>query len=364
VNSLQQDRRIGLVNLFWLSHSKEIADVVARLTTNAPSLKRAQFAIHPLLVRFLRNVWQAACRQVEQEHPGHLRFLLGSYVPVSLADAIIEDQLPLTLTQIGEVDFAAILANNSRYRISPEVFSEIYDLLYREIEERVSRQDPIFMAKLIRYLPSIEKGNYLLPVHLTKMLFHPELRRHVLSDVWGFGLGLSKSRLIREQSSRGVKPLTLLDTFDELTEAVQRFEIISHVRDHVRMIPSVMTEDQISEHFGPVRIYRYSESVEVTGNAVNATVMFLDLRGFTKTSEGLVSERDLTRELYTVFDPCIEIIDRFEGEVDKFLGDGMMITFGVRHSSRYGPLNAIRTAVLLQEKIRQLRDQGRTKFTM
>ena len=40
-------------------------------------------------------------------------------------------------------------------------------------------------------------------------------------------------------------------------------------------------------------------------NAVNATVLFLDLRGFTQTSEGQISERDLTRELYTVFDDFV-----------------------------------------------------------
>ena len=156
----------------------------------------------------------------------------------------------------------------------------------------------------------------------------------------------------------------MLDAFDELAHAVQRFEIISHVRDHIRLIPSVTTETQVNEQFGPVRFYRYSESVEVSGNAVNATVMFLDLRGFTKTSEGLVSERDLTRELYAVFDRFIEIIDRFGGEVDKFLGDGMMITFGAGHSSRYGALNALRTAILLQEKIAELRKEGQTDFTM
>jgi class 3 adenylate cyclase len=364
VNSLMQDRRIGLVNLFWLSHSKEVADIVGRLTAAAPALQSARFAIHPLLSSFLRNVWQSACREVEQGRPGFLRFLLGRYVRVSLADAIIDDQLPLMLTHIGEVDYAAILANNSRYRISAEIFSEIYDLLYKEVETRVLTEDPLFLAKVARHLPSIERESYLLPAHMTRMLFNAEIRRHLLSDVWEFGKKLVRSRLIQTQVQAGVNPLTLLDAFDELAFAVQRFEIISHVRDHIRLLPSVTSEAQIYEQFGPVRFYRYSESVEVSGNAVNATVMFLDLRGFTKTSEGLVSERDLTRELYKVFDRFIEIIDRFGGEVDKFLGDGMMITFGAGHSSRYGALNALRTAILLQEKIRQLRKEGQTEFTM
>jgi len=365
VNSLMQDRRIGLANLFWLSHSKEIADIVARLTGATPVLQRAKFAIHPLLARFLRNVWQAACREVEQVRQGHLGFLLGRYLRVSLVDAIIDDQLPLTLTSIGEVDFAAILANNSRYRIRADVFSEIYDLLYKEIEARLLTNDSLFLTKVARELPSIERESYLLPVTMTRMLFNAEVRRHLLSDVWALGNKLVRVRSIQAQIDTGVNPLTLLEAFDELAHAVQRFEIISHVRDHIRLLPTATSEEQIYEqHGGPIRFYRYSESVEVSGNAVKATVMFLDLRGFTKTSEGLVSERDLTRELYTVFDPFIEIIDRFGGEVDKFLGDGMMITFGAGHSSRYGALNALRTAILLQEKIRELREGGQTEFTM
>src|SRR3989304_8441425 len=48
VNSLIQDRRIGLVDLFWLSHSKEIADIVARLTGGAPAPQRAQGDHFPL----------------------------------------------------------------------------------------------------------------------------------------------------------------------------------------------------------------------------------------------------------------------------------------------------------------------------
>ena len=365
VNSLMQDRRIGLVNLFWLSHSKEIADIVARLTGKTPVLQRAKFAIHPLLARFLRNVWQAVFREVEQGRQGHLRFLLGRYIRVPLVDAIIDDQLPLTLTSISEVDFAAILANNSRYGIRADVFSEIYDLLYKEIEARLLTNDSLFLTKVARELPSIERESYLLPVTMTRMLFNAEVRRHLLSDVWELGKKLVRVRSIQAQVDTGVNPLTLLEAFDELAQAVQRFEIISHVRDHIRLLPTATSEAQIYEqHGGPMRFYRYSESVEVSGNAVKATVMFLDLRGFTKTSEGLVSERDLTRELYTVFDPFIEIIDRFGGEVDKFLGDGMMITFGAGHSSRYGALNALRTAILLQEKIRELREGGQTEFTM
>ena len=99
-------------------------------------------------------------------------------------------------------------------------------------------------------------------------------------------------------------------------------------------------------------------------NAVAATVLFLDLRGFTRTSEGQISEGDLTRELYGVFDDFVPIVERFGGTVDKYLGDGMMVTWGTKRADPLDPLNALRTAVLCQESLRRKREAGRTFFKM
>jgi hypothetical protein len=93
-------------------------------------------------------------------------------------------------------------------------------------------------------------------------------------------------------------------------------------------------------------------------------VLFLDLRGFTKTSEGQVSERDLTRELYAVFDAVVPHGRRFGGTIDKFLGDGIMITYGTLHSAPLDALNAVRTAIVCQNTIRKMREAGQTVFQM
>jgi hypothetical protein len=112
------------------------------------------------------------------------------------------------------------------------------------------------------------------------------------------------------------------------------------------------------------RVYEFSESAAVLNNAVNATVLFLDLRGFTKTSEGQISERDLTRELYTVFDVFVPHVRRFGGTIDKFLGDGFMVTFGTQHADPLDPLNALRVAILCQETLVKLRAAGKTVYKM
>jgi class 3 adenylate cyclase len=364
VNALLHDRRSGLVNLFWLSHSKELALTLSKLVFAEKALGPLRFALHPLLSRVLRNSWNAACQEVERLRPGHLALVHGTGPRFALVESIIEDQLPVALNDIGEVDFAQILTNNARFRLAYESFSEIDETLRKEIESRLARRDPILLAKLRRHLPSLARESYGAPAQMTKILFNGPVRRFLFADAWHVGPQLTAAPSFQAEMSRGADPLALLDTFDELASAVQRFEILSRARDHIRVLPAVMTEDRVYEQYGPVRLYRFSESVEVTGNATDAAVMFLDLRGFTRTSEGAVSERDLTEELYTVFDPFIEAIHRFDGVVDKFLGDGMMVTFGAVHSSPFAAVNALRTAVLLQERLRELREARKTSFEM
>jgi hypothetical protein len=50
--------------------------------------------------------------------------------------------------------------------------------------------------------------------------------------------------------------------------------------------------------------------------------------------------------------------------VDKFLGDGMMVTFGTEQADPLDPLNAVRAAILCQETLGQQRRAEKTFFKM
>jgi class 3 adenylate cyclase len=140
-------------------------------------------------------------------------------------------------------------------------------------------------------------------------------------------------------------------------KGVKRFELISHLRDQITLMKFGDRDADDRINLGR-RIFEFGDAAQVLNNAVNATVLFLDLRGFTQTSEGHISERDLTQELYTVFDAFIPHVRRFGGTVDKVLGDGIMITFGTRRADPLDPLNAVRTAVLCQDTLLRLRQEG------
>jgi class 3 adenylate cyclase len=57
-------------------------------------------------------------------------------------------------------------------------------------------------------------------------------------------------------------------------------------------------------------------------------------------------------------------VRRFGGTVDKFLGDGIMVTFGADRLDPLNPLNALRTAILCQETLQRIREEGKTYFKM
>jgi class 3 adenylate cyclase len=58
------------------------------------------------------------------------------------------------------------------------------------------------------------------------------------------------------------------------------------------------------------------------------------------------------------------IVGRHQGRIDKFTGDGVMITFGFDGVSPRDELNALRTALEIKGFMAQMRQEGRTSFEM
>jgi class 3 adenylate cyclase len=167
--------------------------------------------------------------------------------------------------------------------------------------------------------------------------------------------------LLRSEAEKR-KPAEFVDAFMDFLANLRRFEVLCAVRNRIRLLQPGRDLDLLRSR--GVRLYEFGESAQILNHVVNATVLFLDLRGFTQTSEGQISERDLTRELYKVFDAFVPLIRRFGGRVDKFLGDGMMVTFGTEQSDPLDPLNALRAAISCQETLERQRQARRTYFKM
>lgn len=80
------------------------------------------------------------------------------------------------------------------------------------------------------------------------------------------------------------------------------------------------------------------------------TVIFLDIKDFTHLAEGLDPE-EATDILNRIFQPIISIIYKYEGSINKFLGDGLMVIFGYPYSHENGPERAVRASLEMMESI-------------
>ena len=86
------------------------------------------------------------------------------------------------------------------------------------------------------------------------------------------------------------------------------------------------------------------------GDRRPVTVLFADLAGFTALSEGLDAEdvRAIQSDLFREMSASIE---RYEGFVEKFVGDAVMAVFGAPRAHEDDPERSLRAALLMRERM-------------
>lgn len=80
------------------------------------------------------------------------------------------------------------------------------------------------------------------------------------------------------------------------------------------------------------------------------TLVFSDVRGFTTLAESLTPE-EMVEILNRYFTKMIDIIFKYGGTLDKFIGDAIMAMFGAPASTGDDPGNAVMAAIEMQESL-------------
>ncbi|MBI5378752.1 MAG: HAMP domain-containing protein [Nitrospirae bacterium] len=99
------------------------------------------------------------------------------------------------------------------------------------------------------------------------------------------------------------------------------------------------------------RILKEHGTPFLKGERRDVTVLFSDIRGFTRMSERMEPEEvvDLLNEY---FSRTIDIIFKYDGMLDKFIGDCVMAVFGAPEGHADDAVRAVKTAVEMREAVR------------
>jgi adenylate cyclase len=96
--------------------------------------------------------------------------------------------------------------------------------------------------------------------------------------------------------------------------------------------------------------------VKKGGELRETTILFADIRGFTSMSESR-EPQIVVDALNEYFERMVEIVFRYEGTLDKFIGDEIMALFGSPVAHPDDPIRAVRAALEMQETLATLNER-------
>ncbi|HYB44822.1 MAG TPA: adenylate/guanylate cyclase domain-containing protein [Candidatus Methylomirabilis sp.] len=130
----------------------------------------------------------------------------------------------------------------------------------------------------------------------------------------------------------------LTESFNQMARSLREKEMIK--RAFTRYVAREVVEE----------ILKDPERLVLTGERREVTVLFCDVRGFTPLSERLSPEEvvSLLNDFYTLM---IETTFKYDGTLDKFMGDAVMAIFGAPIAHPDHSVRAVQTALAMQQGI-------------
>ncbi|HEY4440291.1 MAG TPA: adenylate/guanylate cyclase domain-containing protein [Candidatus Elarobacter sp.] len=142
-----------------------------------------------------------------------------------------------------------------------------------------------------------------------------------------------------------------------ITEGADKRVITEMFGKHVS--PALV--EQMLSHDDPLK------ALDLSGKRVRVTIFYSDIRGFTAMSEKM-SPEEIYGALNEYFEEMCQIVFKYGGYVDKFIGDCLMAVFSAPNPHPDDAYNAVRSAWDQQQKILSMMTewaaQGRPIFTV
>jgi class 3 adenylate cyclase len=138
----------------------------------------------------------------------------------------------------------------------------------------------------------------------------------------------------------------LTDAFNNMAQSLREKEVIKGA------FSKYVTKSVVD------RILEHKDGLKLGGEKKIVTIFFSDIRGFTPMSEALSAEQ-VVHILNEYFTAMTTIIFKYEGTLDKFMGDAIMAVFGAPIDQPDHAERAVLAAVDMSEKMKELQAKWR-----
>ena len=262
-----------------------------------------------------------------------------------------------------------ILAHPDRTRVDQNISSSAAVQLARQTgtSGNVVADDGAGVSKLFVYRPlqnpaTTAKLPWVLLTEINEGEELTTLNRLRSELIFGGLVLIGASVLIGQQVSRSIrKPLSELRDF---ARRIGTGDLTGHTNISGRdvagslagtlnqMVDGLRERDRVKEVFGRYITTQVSDKIlksdlNVAGESRVVTILFSDIRNFTGMSEGMAPNQ-VVSFLNTYFSEMVEAVFENGGVLDKFIGDGLMATFGSLEEQPDHPRRAVRTALRMK----------------
>ncbi len=156
---------------------------------------------------------------------------------------------------------------------------------------------------------------------------------------------------VEEVESGNFKTKVVLPGQDEIVELAQAFNKMNQGLDERERMTRYLSRSAVDAVVS-------GEDRQMGGKKVPATILFSDIRSFTTISESNSAE-DVVSLLNEYFAAMNEVVEKFGGDIDKFIGDAIMAQFippSGKNPADYA-LNAVKCAMEMMEALEKFNRQ-------
>ncbi|MBS0620751.1 MAG: HAMP domain-containing protein [Verrucomicrobia bacterium] len=152
------------------------------------------------------------------------------------------------------------------------------------------------------------------------------------------------------------------DEFEELGREINTMTEGLQERERLKLNFARYVSHHVME-----KILRAESSTKLEGERRKITVLFSDIRQFTHLSEELPPEA-VVALLNEYFEVMLEVVFRYQGTLDKFIGDGIMVEFGAPLDDPLQEEHAVAAAIEMQSELIKLvakwKKEGKPEIAM